>query len=145
MDRNDFDHLADQLPIGRHPAAVRRRVEALEKLLERSFVIPGTRQPVGLDALLGLIPVVGDIVAGALGAWLVWEARQLGMSRLHLSRMIGNIGLDTALGAVPLVGDLFDLAYRSNSRNLRIIKRWLDKHHPETGLVEGEVVARRDL
>ena len=138
-----FEALASQLPIGRDPASVRRRLEAVEGVLERMFVVPGINRPVGLDAIVGLVPVLGDVVTTAMGAWLVWEARNLGMSKLHLLRMAGNVGVDTLVGAIPLVGDLFDFVFRSNSRNVRILKRWLDKHHPETMLVEGEVVARR--
>jgi hypothetical protein len=137
-----FEALAGQLPIGRDPASVRRRLEAMETMLERIFVIPGINRPIGLDAIVGLIPVVGDLVTTAMGAWLVWEARNLGMSKFHLARMAGNIGIDTVIGAIPLVGDLFDFAFRSNSRNLKILKRWLDKHHPATMVIEGEVVAR---
>ena len=140
--QDPFEAFANQLPIGRDPASVRRRLEAMETLLERIFVVPGINRPVGLDSLVGLIPVVGDVVTAAMGAWLVWEARNLGMSRLHIARMAGNVGIDTVLGAVPLVGDLFDFAFRSNTRNLKIIKRWLDKHHPETMTVEGEIVSR---
>lgn len=139
--QQQFEALADQLPIGRDPAAVRRRLEAMEALLERLFVIPGINRPIGLDSIIGLVPVVGDIVTASMGAWLVWEARNLGMSKFQLARMAGNVGIDTALGAVPIVGDLFDFAFRSNSRNLRIIKRYLDKHHPATMMVEGEAVA----
>jgi hypothetical protein len=123
--------------LGRDPAAVRQRIEAMEKLLERSFVIPGTRFPIGLDAVAGLIPVAGDLITAAMGAWLVWEAKNLGLPKWQLWRMAGNVGVDTALGAVPLVGDVFDLAFRSNSRNLRILKRHLDRHHPATAVVEG--------
>lgn len=129
--------LFDRLPVGRDPAAVRRRVEALEKLLERSFVLPGINRPVGLDAALGLIPVVGDLAAAALGSWMVWEARNLGLSRFQLARMMGNVAFDAVLGFVPLVGDAADLMFRSNTRNLRIIRRHLDKHHPGTVTVEG--------
>lgn len=136
--------LAAQLPVGRDPASVRRRLEAMENLLERLFVVPGINRPVGLDSILGLVPVVGDIVTAAMGAWLVWEGRNLGMSKFHLWRMAGNVGFDTAIGAIPFVGDLFDFAFRSNSRNLKIVKRWLDKHHPATMVIEGEVVARED-
>ena len=89
--------------------------------------------------------MVGDLITAAMGAWLVWEARNLGMSKFHLARMAGNVGFDTLIGAIPLAGDLFDFVFRSNTRNLRIVKRWLDKHHPETRLIEGEVVARREL
>jgi hypothetical protein len=125
---------------GQHPAAVRARVEAMERLLERAFTIPGINRKVGLDGMVGLIPVVGDVVGAAFGAWLVWEARNLGMSKWKLARMAGNVGLDTMLGAVPLAGDLLDFAFRSNSRNLKMIRRHLDRHHPETVTVEGKVV-----
>jgi hypothetical protein len=64
------------------------------------------------------------------------------MSKFHLVRMGGNVAFDALLGAVPLVGDAFDFVFRSNTRNIRILKRWLDKHHPETRVIEGEVVAR---
>lgn len=114
----------------RDPHAIRRRIEAMEHILERSFVIPGVNRPVGVDAILGLVPVVGDVIAAALGAYIVWEARNLGLPRWKLWRMGGNIAIDTALGAVPVAGDLFDLWFRSNTRNLRIVQRHLDKHHP---------------
>ena len=140
--QEQFEAIASQLPIGRDPASVRRRLEAMEGVLERLFVIPGINRPIGLDSIVGLIPVIGDIVTASMGAWLVWEARNLGMSKFHLARMAGNIGVDTLVGAVPLVGDLFDFAFRSNTRNLKIVKRYLDKHHPSTMTIEGETVAR---
>lgn len=125
------------LPTGNDPASVRARVEAMEMLLERSFRIPGVNVPIGLDALVGLVPVLGDIVTTALGAYMVWEARNLGMSKWHLTRMGANVAFDTILGLVPVVGDAADFVFRSNSRNLRIIKKHLDKHHPETRVIEG--------
>jgi hypothetical protein len=143
IDQQEFERIAAQLPVGRDPASVRRRVEAMERLLDRAFAVPGTNMRVGLDGIVGLVPVVGDFITAAMGAWLVWEARNLGMSKFQLVRMAGNIGMDTLIGAVPLVGDLFDFAFKSNTRNLRIMKRYLDKHHPETMTIEGEVVARR--
>lgn len=126
-----------ELPTGRAPADVRRRMEMMERLLERSLTIPGTKFPVGLDAALGLIPVVGDAIAAALGAYIIWEARNLGLPKWKLWRMAGNIAFDAAVGAVPVAGDVFDLAFRSNTRNLRIVKRHLDRHHPETRVIEG--------
>ena len=137
---NDFSRpspMTIELPTGNDPVSVRRRVEALELVLERSFRIPGVNYPVGLDAIVGLIPVVGDVITAAMGAYLVWEAKNLGLPKWKLWRMIGNVGLDTALGAVPVVGDAFDLAFRSNTRNLKIIKKHLDKHHPATRVLEG--------
>jgi hypothetical protein len=109
----------------------------MEMLLERSFRIPGINYPVGLDAVVGLVPVLGDIVTTAMGAYMVWEARNLGMPKWKLWRMAGNVAFDTAIGIVPLVGDAADLLFRSNTRNLRIIKKHLDKHHPATRVIEG--------
>jgi hypothetical protein len=144
IDRDELNRIADRLPVGRDPASVRRRVEAMEALLERAFVVPGTDYRVGLDAIIGLVPVVGDLVTTAMGAWIVWEGRNLGMSKFQLARMAANVGVDTLIGAVPLVGDLFDLAFRSNTRNVKILKNWLDRHHPETMTIEGEVLARSE-
>jgi hypothetical protein len=128
--------------LGADPASIRQRVEALEKLLERMFVIPGTKQTVGLDVILDLIPVAGDIVAAALGAYIVWEARNLGMSRWTIARMAGNVGFDWLLGLIPWVGAIPDFFFRSNSRNLKMIKRHLDKHHAATATVEGQITKR---
>ncbi|MGV3481150.1 MAG: DUF4112 domain-containing protein [Sphingobium sp.] len=135
---DQFERIAQGLPqMGRDPASIRQRVEAMEAILERVFVIPGINRPIGLDSIVGLVPVVGDIVTAAMGAWIVWEARNLGMSKFQLARMAANVGIDTLLGAVPIAGDLFDFLYRSNSKNLRIIRRHLDKHHPSTVTIEG--------
>jgi len=119
------------------PVEIRQRVEVMEKLLERSFTIPGTKLPVGLDSIIGMVPVIGDIITAAMGAYIVWEARNLGLSKFQLTRMAANVGIDILLGAVPLVGDAFDFFWRSNSRNLRIIRKHLDKNHPATRIIEG--------
>ena len=142
VDPQAFVKGLDQLPLGRDPLSVRRRIEAAEAVLERAFVIPGINRQVGLDAILGLVPVVGDLITTAMGAWLIWEARNLGLSKFQLLRMAGNVGVDAMIGAVPLVGDLIDFAFRSNTRNLRILKRHLDKHHPATRMIEGELLKR---
>ena len=131
-----LEPLVADLPLGTDPLAVRRRVEALERLLEGMIEIPVLRRKVGLDAIAGVIPVAGDLVTAAMGLYLVWEARNLGMPRWQLWRMIANVGIDTAVGAVPVAGDLFDLLYRSNTRNLRIIRKHLDRHHPATRIIE---------
>ncbi len=137
FNRPNFEAIASQFPeLGRDAASVLRRVEAMEKLLERGFVIPGIGVPIGLDAIIGLVPVVGDFITAALGGWILWEARNLGLSKFHLLRMAANIGIDTALGAVPVVGDAFDLAYRSNTKNVRILRRHIEKHHPHLRVLE---------
>lgn len=125
------------LPTGNDPASVRARVIAMERLLERSFTIPGVNMPIGLDAIVGLVPVLGDVVTAAMGAYIVWEARNLGLPKWKLARMGANVLVDTAIGAIPLVGDAADLLFRSNTRNLRILLRHLDKHHPQTRVIEG--------
>jgi len=124
------------------PASVRQRVEALERVMERLFVVPGLKREVGLDVILDLVPVVGSTAAAAIGAYLLWEARNLGLSKWQLARMSGNIGTDWLLGLIPWIGAVPDFFFRSNSRNLKIIKRHLDKHHPETATIPGEVVRR---
>lgn len=125
------------LPAGTDPVSVRARVVMMERLLERSFTIPGVNMPVGLDAIIGLVPVLGDIVTTAMGAYIVWEAKNLGLPKWKLLRMGANVLFDTAIGAIPVVGDAADLVFRSNAKNLRILLRHLDKHHPETRVIEG--------
>ncbi len=138
VSQEQLRQIAQRLPdIPTDPHSVRQRVEAMEKLLERSFVIPGINRTVGLDSIVGLVPVVGDLVTTLMGAWIIWEARNLGMSKWQLSRMAANVGFDTLLGAIPFAGDVADFFFRSNSRNLRIIKKHLDKHHPRTRVIEG--------
>jgi hypothetical protein len=132
-----FDALADRLPgFGRDPQSVRRRVEAMEHLLEGLISVPGTSRRVGLDVMLDAVPVVGDMIGAALGVWMVWEARNLGLSKLQIARMLGNVGVDFVLGAIPWVGAIPDYFFRSNSRNLKIIRKHLDRHHPATVTLE---------
>ena len=129
--------IAGQLPTLKDPRGVRQRIEAVEGVLERLVTIPGTNRQFGLDVILDFIPGVGSIAAGGLGAWMLWEARNLGMSKWQMTRMGANIGVDTLLGMIPFVGAIPDFFFRSNTRNLRIIKRHLDRHHPSTMTVDG--------
>lgn len=129
--------MAPELFLGRDAASVRQRIEVVERLLERSFTLPGTSQPVGLDAIIGLVPVAGDALGALMGLYLVWEARNLGMSKWQMARMMGHVGLDAAVGAIPFAGVVADFFYRSNTRNLKIVKRHLDKHHPGSRVIEG--------
>jgi hypothetical protein len=130
------EKLTFALPTGTDPASVRARVAMMERLLERSFTLPGLRMPVGLDALIGLVPVLGEIVTTVMGAYIVWEAKNLGLPKWKLARMGANVLFDTALGAIPLIGDGADLVFRSNTRNLQILLRHISKHHPETRVIE---------
>lgn len=125
-----------EIPLGKDPGSVRQRIDAMEKLLERMFVIPGINRPIGLDVILDIVPGVGTISAAALGSYIAWEARNLGMSKWQVARMAGNIGFDMLLGLIPWIGAIPDFFFRSNTRNLRIIRRHLDKHHPATKTIE---------
>ena len=113
------------------------RLEALSRLLDSAVLIPGTNQRVGIDALLGLVPGIGDLVSTALASYLIWEARQLGLPRWKIARMIGNVAADTVLGAVPLAGDVFDVFFRANRRNMRILRDHLERTG-QTGIIEGK-------
>lgn len=126
----------DMPGLGSDPASVRQRIEAMEMILERMFVIPGINKPVGLDVILDLVPGIGTISAAVLGSYIAWEARNLGLSKWQVARMGGNIGIDMLLGVIPLIGAIPDFFFRSNTRNLRIIKRHLDKHHPHTQTID---------
>ena len=131
-EKPNLRRITADLPLSAGAADVRRRIEMFETVLERSVTIPGINRQIGLDAIVGLVPVAGDVIAGIMGLYLVWEARNLGLPKWKIWRMIGNVGFDTLLGSVPLVGDVFDMLFRSNSANLKIIRRHLDRHHPAT-------------
>ena len=116
------------------------RVEALSHLLDSAFQIPGTNHRVGIDALLGLIPGIGDLVSTALASYIIWEAKQLGLPRWKIARMIGNVAIDTTVGAIPFAGDLFDVAFKANRRNMRILRDHLERTGALPKTIEGQPV-----
>jgi hypothetical protein len=103
------------------------RLEAIGNLLDMAFIVPGTNVRYGLDGLIGLVPVVGDIITTAIALWIVREARALGAPRWLVTRMLANVALDGAVGIVPVLGDAFDVAFKANVRNIRLLRRWMDK------------------
>ncbi|MBL9103298.1 MAG: DUF4112 domain-containing protein [Myxococcales bacterium] len=98
------------------------RLRGLARLLDAAVTIPGVGVRVGLDALLGLVPVVGDWAGALLSAGIVVRAAGLGASAATLVRMLANVGLDLAVGAVPVLGDIFDVGFRANQRNLALLE-----------------------
>ena len=118
------------------------RLEALAKLMDGAFVIPGTTVRFGLDGIIGLVPVAGDMLASLVSAYLIWEARQLGASSWLIARMVGNAFLDTAIGSVPVLGDAFDVLFRANMKNMALLRRHLEKKGYRLGgaVIDGEVV-----
>jgi len=103
------------------------RLDAIAKLLDVAFIVPGTKIRYGIDGLIGLIPVIGDIITTAISLWVVREARALGAPWYITARMLGNVAVDGVVGLVPVAGDAFDVMFRANVRNVRMLKRWLDK------------------
>lgn len=106
--------------------AARQRLERLTYWLDDRFRIPGTRWRIGLDFLIGLIPVGGDLFGALMSLWLVNEARRIGAPRALITRMLGNVGIELLVGLVPVLGDLFDAYWKSNRRNLQLLTDHLD-------------------
>ena len=104
------------------------RLEALAHLLDSAFLIPGINRRVGLEAIIGLVPVVGDIAGMVISSYIVAEARRLGAPRWVIARMALNVAFDGAVGVVPLAGDLFDAAFKANIRNVRLLRRWMERN-----------------
>ena len=110
-------------------AALKRREEAhrrlrrIAKLMDSQFRVPVLGLRIGADAILGLVPGIGDALSGLIGAYLIYEAHRLGVPRSALLRMILNVAFDTTVGAIPVAGDIWDFFFRSNDRNMQILAR----------------------
>jgi len=102
-------------------------LERLADLLDTRWRIPGTRIPIGLDGIASIFPVVGDSATGVVAAYLVFQAARLGVPRSMLLRMAGNVGLDWAVGSIPVLGTLFDIGFKANRRNMRLLRRHLER------------------
>ncbi|MFA5954959.1 DUF4112 domain-containing protein [Hyphomicrobium sp.] len=109
------------------------RVEMLAKALDSAIRIPGTNVVMGIDAVLGLVPVIGDAISAMIASYIIWEARRLGAPRWLIARMAMNTTLDTIVGSIPVVGDVFDVAYKSNLKNVALLKRHAEKNGARYG------------
>ena len=103
------------------------RLEALAKLMDGAFVIPGTNIRMGLDGIIGLVPVAGDMISGLISTYMIREARQLGAPSWLIARMAANTLLDTTIGAIPLLGDAFDVMFRANMKNMALLRRHMER------------------
>jgi Domain of unknown function (DUF4112) len=103
------------------------RLRSLTRLLDSAVVIPGTGIRFGLDALAGIIPGIGDVIGAIFSSYIVLQAARLGVSRPTLIRMMGNVALDTIVGEIPLLGDLFDVGWKANTKNLRLLESHLER------------------
>ncbi|HEX7345362.1 MAG TPA: DUF4112 domain-containing protein [Candidatus Limnocylindrales bacterium] len=104
-------------------AAAERRIGRMTHLLDELIEVPGTSIKLGLDPVIGLIPVAGDALSALAGGWVILEASRFGLPRVVLARMVVNLALDLGIGAIPLLGDAYDLLFRSNSRNLELFRK----------------------
>lgn len=104
------------------------RLEQLAHLMDNAFLIPGLNRRVGLDSVIGLVPVVGDIAGMLLSSYIVYEARRLGVPKWLVARMALNVAFDGVVGSVPLAGDIFDAAFKANRRNVALLRRHLERH-----------------
>jgi hypothetical protein len=104
------------------------RLRSLSRLLDTAVAIPGTRVRFGLDAIVGLVPGIGDAIGALFSIYIIFQAARLGVPQPTLARMIGNVGVDTLIGEIPLLGDLFDVGFKSNIRNLSLIEQHV--HRP---------------
>lgn len=105
--------------------AIREHVKQLAWFLDSAFVVPGTNFRIGVDPLLGLIPIIGDLISFLISSYLILLASRMGLPRPVIYRMLLNVGIDTVLGAIPFVGDMFDAAWRANSKNAALMERAL--------------------
>ena len=103
-------------------------VETIAWLLDNSIPVPGTGgRRFGIDAVIGFVPVVGDMISGGIGLFVVWRGSRLGLPRVVVARMLANTAIDMAIGAIPVIGDAFDLWFKANTRNLGLMRRHLEQ------------------
>jgi hypothetical protein len=103
------------------------RLKSLSRLLDSALVIPGTRYRFGLDAIVGLVPGIGDAIGAVFSLYIVFQAARMGVPKATLARMLGNVGIDTLVGEIPLLGDIFDVGFQSNIRNLALIEQHVER------------------
>ncbi|HEU4627419.1 MAG TPA: DUF4112 domain-containing protein [Steroidobacteraceae bacterium] len=120
-----YDHDDPSRPIPESRPDALALYHLLARLLDEAFRLPGTKWRFGLDPLLGLVPVVGDLLSAALGTFGVMLAGQLGAPPSLITRMLLNLLVDTVIGSVPFAGDLFDFGFKANTRNRLLLERWL--------------------
>jgi Domain of unknown function (DUF4112) len=125
-----YSYASSSIDTSPRVAETRARLDTLARVLDSAIRVPGTNIHFGADALLNLIPGVGMLTSKGMSAYLIWEARRLGVPMSILLRMMGNVGVDFVISAIPLVGWVGDVFYRSNLRNMDLLRRHLDTAHP---------------
>ncbi len=105
----------------------RERLNRLAWLLDSSIPIPGTRLSIGLEAVIGLFPVIGDLLGMLASSYILAEAARMGVGKALLARMAFNVAVEGVIGIVPVAGDLFDAVWKANQKNVRLLNAWMDR------------------
>jgi len=111
---------------------VLERLRSISRLFDKAVEIPGTKITLGWDAILGMIPIVGDFTTSMVSGYFIWEAHRLGARRRVLFKMLGNILIDFLVGTIPLIGDLVDVTWRANVRNMRLLEKEIERQNQRT-------------
>ena len=118
-----------------------KRLDTLATLMDSAIAVPGTRLRLGLDSVIGLVPGIGDLASALISSYIIWEARQLGVPRWKIARMAANVAFDTTIGAIPIVGDVLDVFYKSNRRNLKILRDHIEREAGQRPIADGVIEA----
>jgi hypothetical protein len=121
---------AEDAAAARQPRDIHMRVQRIDQLarwLDSAIRIPGLSYTIGWDTVIGLIPGAGDLVTALMSAWIINEARKMGVSKFTLARMIANTSIDALIGSVPVAGDVFDATFKANAKNLQLLRKSLQK------------------
>lgn len=121
-------------------SAALHRLRSLAHILDNAIPIPGTPYRIGIDPIVGLLPGGGDLVMAAFSVYIVWESARLGLPRSTVTRMVSNLVFDTVIGSVPVAGDLFDVTWKANSKNVRLLEAHLDSPQHQKKVSQGFVL-----
>jgi hypothetical protein len=103
------------------------RLDALARLFDTAFILPGTKIRFGIESIMRLVPGIGDAAASALSLWLLYEAKRLDIPNAVFARMVANVAIEGVIGAVPIVGDMFDVGFRANRRNVNLLREHFER------------------
>jgi len=141
--RSASDSRAANAVVATHAGAELERLRGLARFLDTAIPLPGTRFRFGFDAIIGLVPFIGDALSALFSVYIISQAARLGTPRSTLTRMIANVGIDTLIGEIPLLGDIFDAGFKSNIKNLALLESHLQQPaaaRTQSRLVVGGVI-----
>lgn len=117
------------------------RLKLLSKRLDNNFIIPGTKYKIGLDPIIGAVPVIGDLIGALLSTYIMYSGIKMGVSRSIVAQMATNIALDFAIGWIPIIGDIFDIIWKANQRNVKLIEESIVVEEKESATANYMIIA----